>query len=172
MSELTTRTSAEYVLPPSLVSKVDVSRLVHEMERIDIEMTAASVRTRVGAGGQTPPVLSESLRDFLTINSIQLATAKDREVLIGQLRTLKDNVPILHMTFAVEADRHSLTQLVEWLRSSIHPQTVIEVGLQPALVAGVYLRTPNRVHDLSLRAMLAGSRGALKKELGALRGPR
>lgn len=172
MNEIASRNSAEYILPSSVVSKVDVSRLVREMERIDRDMSAASVRAKVSGSEQVTPVLSEALRDFLMINTIQLATAKDRAVLITQLRTLKDTVPVLHMTFAVEADRNSLMQLTEWLRTSIHPQAVIHVGLQPGLVAGVYLRTPNRVHDLSLRAMLASSRSQLKQELGALRGPR
>jgi F0F1-type ATP synthase delta subunit len=52
----------------------------------------------------------------------------------------------------------------------VHKQAVIEVGLQPALIAGVYIRTPNHVQDLSLRAMLKGGRDILIKELEALRG--
>jgi hypothetical protein len=60
--------------------------------------------------------------------------------------------------------------LAQWLRTSIHPQAVIAVGLQPALVAGVYLRTPNHVKDLSLRAKLESSRGLLLKEVEKLRG--
>jgi F0F1-type ATP synthase delta subunit len=63
-----------------------------------------------------------------------------------------------------------LQELIAWLRSSVHPQAVISVGLQPALVAGVYLRTPNHVHDLSMRAVLKKSRGLLTKELEALHG--
>jgi F0F1-type ATP synthase delta subunit len=74
------------------------------------------------------------------------------------------------MTFAVTADPESLQQLALWLRTTINPQAVIAVGLQPSLVAGVYLRTPNHVHDLSLRAMLKNGRGLLVEELGALRG--
>jgi F0F1-type ATP synthase delta subunit len=74
------------------------------------------------------------------------------------------------MTFAVTADPESLQQLAQWARTTIDPHAVIAVGLQPGLVAGVYLRTPNHVHDFSLRAMLKSSRGKLVEELGALRG--
>jgi F0F1-type ATP synthase delta subunit len=74
------------------------------------------------------------------------------------------------MTFAVEADRESLMQLAQWVRETVHPQAVIAVGLQPGLIAGVYLRTPNHVHDLSLRAALDGGHEILVNDLEALRG--
>ena len=76
------------------------------------------------------------------------------------------------MTFAVSADRESLSQIAHWLRESVHPQAVISVGMQPALVAGVYMRTPNKVFDLSLRGALSGQHGALVKELETYRGRR
>ena len=56
------------------------------------------------------------------------------------------------------------------MRGSVHPQAVISVGLQPALIGGVYVRTPNHVMDLSLRARLKGNRELITKELEALRG--
>lgn len=163
-------TAVTYTLPSSVVTKLDVAHLLSEMERIDGELTTASVRAKAGAQQEPAPVLSEALREFLTSNGVQLKTSQDRAQLIKQLRSLKDTVPVIHMTFAVEVDRKSLVKLTEWLRTSIHPQAVIEAGLQPALVAGVYLRTPNRVHDLSLRAALRGSHDVLRKELGALYG--
>jgi F0F1-type ATP synthase delta subunit len=90
--------------------------------------------------------------------------------LIQHLRKLKDSVPIIHMTFATQADRDSLQQLAQWLRTEVHPQAVIGVGLQPALVAGVYVRTPNHIHDLTIRGKLESSRGVLVQELEALSG--
>lgn len=159
-----------FVLPASLVSRTDVSRLVGEAERVDIELTTAAVRAKAGAEAIAPPVMSPQLTDFLAQNQLSLDNGTVRSDLIKQLRLLKDNAPVIHMTFAVEADRTSLQQLVQWLRSSIHPQAVIDVGLQPGLVAGVYLRTPNHVHDLSLRGMLDGSHDVLIKDLEALRG--
>lgn len=170
MNETVSKTYADFVLPPSVVSKIDVSRLVSEVERVDNELTEATVRAKTGSPEQIQPVLSEQLTDFFAQNQLAFGGSQERSELIKQLRLLKDKVPVIHMTFAVTADRESLQQLALWLRSSVHPQVVISVGLQPALVAGVYLRTPNHVHDLSLRAMLSQSRDVLVKELGALRG--
>ncbi|MEO5950612.1 MAG: hypothetical protein ABIQ04_04145 [Candidatus Saccharimonadales bacterium] len=170
MSESVVKTYTDFVLPLSVISKVDISRLLNEIERLDNELTATVVRTKAGVSEHTDATPSGQLSDFLEQNKLTLATSRERSNLISELRLLKDKVPIIHMTFAVPADRESLGQLVGWLRSSVHQQAVITVGLQPALIAGVYLRTPNHVHDFSLRAMLAGGHGLLVKELEMLRG--
>jgi hypothetical protein len=154
------------------VSKLDVSRLLSEVEKLDNDVTEAVARAKVGTANYTPPVLSEPLSEFLVQNNIQLSTSQERTELIRQLHLLKDKIPVVHMTFAVEADAESVQQLVAWLRSSVHPQAVVAVGLQPSLIAGVYLRTPNKVHDLSLRGILEGKHDALVAELGALRATR
>jgi len=171
MTDVAIKTHENFVLPASLVTHLDVAHLVEEVERVDAEMISTAIR---GGEGAKPvvPVLSEPLTDFLAQNQFTLEDGKMRETLIKELRLLKDNVPVLHMTFAVTADPESLQQLALYVRESIDPHAVISVGLQPSLVAGVYLRTPNHVHDLSLRAMLKNSRGKLVEELGALRASR
>lgn len=170
MSEQEEKTYADFVVPANLVTKVDVSRMVTEAERVDNELTEADVRQKTGGQQTAQPILSEQLTEFLNQNKLSLENSHERSALIKQLRQLKDKVPIIHMTFSVTADRHSLEELALWLRNSVHPQAVIDVGLQPGLVAGVYLRTPNHVHDFSLKAKLDGSRGVLTKELESLRG--
>jgi len=168
MTETPAKTATDFTLPPNVVSKVDLARMVNDFERVDGELTDASIR----AGGATVPLppLSEQLEQFLTLNKLEVTDERTRTELIKQLRSLKDVVPIIHMTFAVPADRESLQELAQWLRSSVHPHAVIGVGLQPALVAGVYVRTPNHVHDLSIRGKLESSRSVLVQELEALRG--
>jgi F0F1-type ATP synthase delta subunit len=69
------------------------------------------------------------------------------------------------MTFAVEPDPDFLQQIVLWLRHEVHPQALLSVGLQPAIVAGVYIRTPNHVHDFSVRSLLQGKRDLLIQKL-------
>jgi transcriptional regulator NrdR family protein len=170
MSDLVAKTYERYVLPSSVVTKIDISRLVSEAEWVDNEMTAAAVRNKAATAEQTQPVISGQLTEFLSQNQLSIHTNSERSSLLKQLRLLKEKAPVLHMTFAVTADMESLQQLVSWVRSSIHPQAVIAVGLQPALVAGVYLRTPNHVLDLSVRGALEGRHGLLVQELESLRG--
>lgn len=170
MSDTDVKTHDNFTLPPSVVTKIDVSRLVREVERVDDAMTTSAIRAKAGGEGQTMPMLSDQLSEFLNQNKLSLANSKERGDLVKELRLLKDKVPVLTMTFAVTADAESLQKLAEWVRSAVHPQAVIAVGLQPALVAGVYLRTPNHVHDFSVRGALEGRHGLLVEELESLRG--
>lgn len=168
MSEaVATRTG--FILPSSIVTRVDFSRILRELEKVDNDLAAERIRAKDG-GQIHAPTLSGPLEDFLVQNRIQLSTSQQFADLIKQMRLIKDKAPVIHLTFAVTADRESLQWLAEWLRREIHPQALVSVGLQPALVAGVYIRTPNHVHDLSLRAALAKQHDSLVKDLEALRG--
>jgi len=169
MSETEAKTHENFVLPARVVSRIDVSRLVSEVEWIDGELTAAAVRSKTGKEEPAQPTYSDQLNDFLKENKLSLEDSRGRSDLIKELRLLKDKVPVIHMTFAVPADHESLQELAQWLRTEVHPQALIAAGLQPSLVAGVYLRTPNHIHDLSLRAVLKGKRDSLVKELETLR---
>lgn len=170
MSEKKVKSYLDFVLPSNVVTKVDMSRLVTEMEWVDNEMTTATIRTKAGGKRQTAPVMSDQLIEFLDQNKLEIDTSRERTEIVKQLRLLKNKVPVVHMTFASTADRESLERLVEWFRHSVNPQTIISVGLQPALVGGAYVRTPNHAHDFSIRGVLEAHHGALAQELGALRG--
>lgn len=169
MTDVPAKTYIDFVLPPTVVTKLDVSHLVSEVEKVDNELTTVAVRTKSGKPEHPQLVLSDQLTAFLNQNKLTPTTARERSELIKQLRLLKDNVPVIHMTFAVEADPESLQKLAQWTRESVHPQAVIAVGIQPALVAGVYVRTPNHVHDLSLRGLLSSGHDLLVKDLETLR---
>ncbi|MEO7904547.1 MAG: hypothetical protein ABIR91_01990 [Candidatus Saccharimonadales bacterium] len=168
MTDETIKTAADYILPSSIVTKRDVSELANELERIDNDTTANAVRQKAGVSSQNEPQFSAKLTDFTQLNELDLSKPSARSGLIVQLRQLKNIIPVIHMTFSTDVDLESLTQLTQWTRTSIHPQAVIEVGLQPSLIAGVYVRTPNKVHDLSMRSALQSGRKVLVQELEAL----
>lgn len=158
------------VLPPSIVSRLDVARLVGEVEQIDNALTTAEVRAKAGAEAEPAAAHSAQLSDFLQTNHLEQPDRSDWARLVKDLRHLKDHAPVIHLTFATVADPDSLRQLAAWARESVHPQAVLAVGLQPGLIGGVYVRTSNQIHDLTMRGLLKGSRGVLTKELEALRG--
>lgn len=157
------------MLPPAVVSRADIAHLVNELESIDNERTTSDIRERVGSAKSADIALSKPLASFLEQNNLSIDNGNDRSSLIKQMRRLKEEAPAIHMTFAVAADRESLQQLVAWVRESVHPRAVVEVGLQPGLVAGASVRTPNHVHDFSLKGVLEKNRHVLVQELGALR---
>lgn len=171
MSTLGERSTDSFVLPSTVVTRGDVSHLVAELERLDSLFTAAAVRAKLNAVEETTPVMSTQLNDFLSQNDLKLEDAHDRSELITHLRQLKEKVPVIHMTFAVTVDLESRQKLAEWVRSSVHPQAVLEFGLQPSLVAGVYVRTTNHVLDLSLRGKLGEYHDQLVKQVEGLVSP-
>lgn len=171
MSETNPIHQETLLLPPSVATHIDLSRLVGEVERIDSELVSRGAREKVGAEQNELPSFTDQLTDFLTVNNIEFSDdSVKRSQLIHTLRQLKLMAPTIHITFASSADRESLEKIVSWLRGSIHPQAIIKVGLQPSLIGGAYIRTANHVHDFSLRAQLAGHRDIITKEVEALRG--
>ncbi len=163
-------TYSDFALPARVATRLDVAHLLAEMERVDQAMTSTAIRTKTGSGSRDEVTVGAALTEFLELNKLMIDASRDRTNLVKQLKLLKDNVPVIHLTFATEADTESLQQLASWVRSSLHPQAVISVGLQPGLVAGVYVRTPNKVHDFSMRSLLEKQRSVLVGELEALRG--
>lgn len=168
MSETIDHTT--FVLPSSVATKIDLSRLTTEMERIDSELVTRDAHIKSGVPITDEIAFTEQMKDFLAANNLEIGDTLQRAGLIRQLRQLKANAPVAHVTFASPVDTESLRQITAWLRESVHPQAIIVVGLQPSLIGGVYIRTPNHVHDFSLRAQLAGHRDIIVKEVEVLSG--
>lgn len=161
---------AELTLPPSVMTRVDVSRLITELEQLDNDLVTRDVHIKIDKPLTNQLQFSEQLTDFLSVNSLEIGDSVQRGELIRRARKLKDTAPIVHITFATPADVDSLKQLASWLRQSVHPQSILAIGLQPSLIGGAYVRTPNQVHDFSMRAKLAGHRNLIIEEVEALRG--
>lgn len=163
-------TVAPYIFPAALIGRSDLARLVREVETIDNDLEAQKVRNPDSKNGYSLPTMSRGMTDFLEQNKIDVSNDRARMEFKEHLRALKDKAPVIHMTFAVEADPDFLQKLTAWIRQEVHPQALLSVGLQPSLVGGVYMRTPNHIHDFSLKALLKGKRDVMINELeGALR---
>lgn len=171
MNETDKMTKDALKLPPSIVTKIDVSRLLSELEAIDGELISREAKAKSGIQPGGEIMYSEHLTDFLAVNKTEVSQdSVQRSYLLNKLRHFKKTVPTIHITFATSADNESLQKIAAWLRQSVHPQAVIKVGLQPSLIGGVYVRTTNHVHDFSLRAKLASHRDIITKELEMLSG--
>ena len=156
-----------YALPSALISRADLARLVREVESVDSNLETQKVKGH-GEVAYRMPTMSQGLSDFLAINKLDMADDKGRVKIKEQLAKLKDKAPVIHMTFATVADPESLQDLVAWIRKELHPQALVSVGLQPSLVAGVYMRTPNHVYDFSMRNLMKGKRDVLVQEIAGL----
>lgn len=169
MNETPGITQEQLKLPPSIVTKIDVSHLVRELEAVDNELISREAKAKTGIEPGGDIMYSEQLTDFLSANQTEIShDSTQRSYLINKVRHLKKTVPTIHVTFASSADNESLQKLAAWLRDEVHPQAVMKVGLQPSLIGGVYVRTTNHVHDFSLRAKLAAHRHLIKEEIERL----
>src|SRR4029078_5958100 len=94
-----------------------------------------------------------------------------RQKLADALQLLYERAPTLHVSFATEPSPKALERLVVWIRTNIHPQALVQVGLQPSIAAGCFLRTDNKTFDMSLRASMKKSEPILLKLIsGAING--
>ena len=157
--------AVQILFPPSLVSHADLAKLLRELEGVDNYLESQRARSGGKSAGVQLPAMSKALSDLLEINKIELANDHTRMELRTTLRKLKDHAPVIHMTFAAESDPASMQQIVGWIRHELHPQALVTVGLQPSLIGGVYIRTPNHVHDFSVRAHMQNSREIIVKAL-------
>jgi hypothetical protein len=162
--------SVQYIFPEALTGHADLARLLRELEVLDNDLESQRARNRGSNEGYHLPNTSRALNDFLEANKIDIANDHARMELRTSLRKLKDHAPVVHLTFATEADPESLQKVVGWIRRELHPQALINVGLQPSLIGGVYVRTPNHVHDFSIRAYMKNSREIIVKALDSLNG--
>lgn len=160
-----TEAQTNIILPAALLGRADVARLNLEVEKLDNDFETQKVRDGKDESNYSIPTMSRALSDFLQLNKLNIASAKERVELKRQLKIMKDKTPVMHMTFAVDPDPEFLQLLVTYIRENLHPQALLSVGIQPALVGGVFVRTPNHVHDFSVRTLLADKRDIIMKSI-------
>lgn len=153
----------QFVLPVSLVTVVDVSRLQRELKAVDEFMLQMTIRQP----GQQPalPRSSHNLEEIATQNGLNLLQDSHRKALSQQLDRLHSGAPTIHISLAADPPPAFLTRLITWLRHEIHPELLLQIGLQPSLAAGCIVRTPNKYFDFSLREHFKKNRDILVEQL-------
>jgi hypothetical protein len=142
----------ELILPPSVISQADVTRLIRELNGLNDFFVDANARAS-GTPIQ-PRRLSRMLDQTAKTNGYNLLQQPQRDSLITELEAILQKAPMLHISFAAEPSPKSLEPILAWFRQNIHPQALLTVGLQPTIAAGCVLRTPNRWFDMSMREYL------------------
>ena len=144
--------SDQLKLPNSLVSQVDVARIMRELNSLNDFFINS--RARPAGSPVQPPRLTRPLDQLAQNNQCNLLEEPQRKQLYDQLNNILGRAPLLHMSFAAEPSTKALETVIVWLRANIHPQALLQVGLQPTIAAGCILRTPNRIFDMSMRSHL------------------
>lgn len=142
----------ELKLPAKIVSRGDLNRILRELNRLNDYLVGARFKN------EDPSVVSQNISPLLgelaALNNYDLMDESRRKELYSQLEVLSAHGPGLHISFTAAPSPGSLEKVIVWLRSNIHPQILLSVGLQPNIAAGCILRTPNRVIDMGLKQTL------------------
>src|SRR3546814_786555 len=139
----------QFVLPPKVIGRADLNHLIMEIEKVDYELGAQAVRSP-----DQPlvlPSLTRTLTDLLTSNNLSVESPDHRQSLLAELRKAKDHAPVVQITFAVDPEPDALGELLAWIRENLHPSALITVGMQPSIIGGCIVRTPDHIYDFSMR---------------------
>lgn len=136
-------------LPISIVSRVDVGRLLREIEGLEEFLKQASIR-EPGTAVKMPRT-SRLFEDLISSNQLNPLLDGDRQRLHTFLISVKAKAPVLHMSFSADPSPLFTQKLIAWIRENIHPFALMQPGLQPNIGAGCMVRTTNKYFDFSLR---------------------
>lgn len=139
-----------FVLPTSIVSPTDVSRLLREIEALDSYFQQTEIRSS-GEQQAAAPRLSKLMDNLTNDNRLNVLHSEHRVFLQKSLELLHESAPVVHMSFSVDPPGSYTQKIVGWMRSNIHSTVLITVGLQPNIGAGCVVRTTNQIFDFSLR---------------------
>jgi hypothetical protein len=158
-----TATDSYLHLPLSIVTKIDVGRLIRELDQIDAFLKGAAIR-EPGTPVKMPRT-SRLLDETVQVNKLNLLHEDERARLIEFVTQVRTKAPIVHISFSADPSPMFTGKLITWLRSEVHPLILLQLGLQPNIGAGCVLRTTNKYFDFSLRERLKQKGGVLAETL-------
>lgn len=150
-------------LPVPVVSKVDVGRLLRELEQVDAALSQATLRSP-GATFEAPKA-SSLFEKTLKLNKLDVLQAADRQRLQQFLEAARNSAPVLNFSFSVDPSQAFMEKLIVWLRREIHPLMLVTIGLQPNIGAGCVVRSTNKYFDMSLRQAFNNKQDMLRDAL-------
>ena len=151
----------QFKLPLSAVGKAELRRLSLEIDRLDDYFVKAAASKKDEA--EAAPKGTHLLDEIARINGVNLLEASQRKKLAEAIAAIIKEAPALHISFAAEPSPQAIERLLAWFRDAVHPQALLQIGLQPTIAAGCILRTPNKIFDLSINASLLKDQNYLMK---------
>jgi hypothetical protein len=139
----------QFLLPPGIMGRSDVARLLREIEKVDYDFESQTVRNP--GKPLTIPAMSRSLSELITLNQVTIESLESRQGLVANMRKVKDKAPSVHVTFAVDPSPEIIRELIGWVRQNLHPVALVSIGLQPGIIGGCVVRTPDHIYDFTLR---------------------
>lgn len=157
------KTERQLKIPEGLTSRADISRIINELDSIENFLRDTAIR-QPGSPMQLPKT-SKLFDELVSTSQLNMLAKADRQYLSESLKWLRDNAPVLHISFSSDPSPLFVQRLTSWLRQHISPFIFLQIGLHPNIGAGCVVRTTNKYFDFSLRRRFASQRALLMKEL-------
>ncbi len=155
-----------WILPAGITTPADLGRVIRELEQTTQFMQQAGLRK--GGEAVSLPKPSRLMNELCQANNINLLHEAESQQLTEAAAALKQQAPVLQISFSADPSALFLQKLVTWLRQKIHPYMLLRIGLQPNIGAGCIVRTTNRYFDFSLRHLLEQQHHLLSEKLTAM----
>jgi hypothetical protein len=146
------------VLPVSIVSPMDIARLVREIDSIDDYFRQEKIRNGEEVQPNQMSQISKLMDQLVSTNQLNLSQELDRQKIVDELAFMSSSAPILHISFSVDPPGSHIQKIIAWLRTNIDQNALVTIGLQPNIGAGCVVRSTNKLFDMSLREFFADKR--------------
>jgi hypothetical protein len=127
-------------LPPAIVSKSQLDGLVEEV-RLNKK--------------------SEQLDAFKKSNEALFTQNLTTSEITNGLQSLTEPGNIVVCTLAQQPDNDFLNELIAWFRQNIKSTLVLEVQIDPFIIGGILIRTPQRMYDWTWQEVLTQTKPKL-----------
>lgn len=134
--------------PLSVITRLDTSRAMRELEDFESAMSEAHVK------GHHVPALTPLLKDIAEENHVDIHKKDTRILVRHMLEEMRTSAPVVHISFSVEPDDKVVKHIAKWFREETLPNVVVQFGIQPSIGVGCVVRTTNKFFDFSLRKHL------------------
>ncbi|MFI5240570.1 MAG: hypothetical protein ACHQUB_02585 [Candidatus Saccharimonadia bacterium] len=156
----------KYKLPDSLYTPQSIHQVLAELVAQRVWMQHEQIKTQViGSSGElsTTPVVSKWTSELIKVNNLSTPEAIDE--ISAELTTLLDKAPRIHFTFAAPPLELTKIRFVDWVRTELHPNALVEFDFYSGILGGVVVRTGSHTLDWSFRMQLLAARGRFAEVL-------
>jgi len=145
-----------FSLPSSVSSPQDLTALTTDVQSYAKWLSQYSIASKAktsysAAHPEITPAAIELIRAASDQKSI---TEKQVDELIADLESFAKTAPVMTITLAAPLSVGTKKTLVDWCRTSIHPNILITFQFNSLLLGGMVLRTGSTIFDWSFRRSL------------------
>src|SRR3989338_10666155 len=132
-------------LPPEIVGKADINNLLRELELLESELIKLKGQASLSASQKNTLLkVTNELAQTAAGNSYDLKIANDRQKLTRILTDVRDQAPLLHISFAAEPSPKVTQTILSWLRGNVHRYVLLHIGFFLVIGPPPLLRPPHK----------------------------